>query len=84
MTLEKLPNLGPKSSQWLREAGIENLEQLRAMGPVLVYRVVKSMQPQASLNLMWALAAGLEGIDWRELSADYKQRLKQQLHELDQ
>lgn len=84
MTLEQLPNLGPKSSQWMREAGIKSLEQLRAIGPVLAYRIVKNIQPQASLNLLWALAAGLEGIDWRELPADYKQRLKQQLQELDQ
>lgn len=84
MRLEQLPNLGPMSSQWLREAGIESLEQLRAMGPVVAYRIVKNTHPQASLNLLWALAAGLKGIDWRELSADSKQQLKQQLQELDQ
>lgn len=84
MTIEGLLNLGPKSCRWLSEAGIDSLEQLQTLGPVVAYRIVKSQQPQASLNLLWALAAGLEGKDWRELDAQHKQRLKQQLQELDQ
>lgn len=80
--IEQLLNLGPKSSQWLREAGIESVQQLKKMGPVLAFRVVKHAQPKATLNLLWALAAGLQDKHWQELSADEKLRLKQQLEEL--
>ena len=52
------------------------------MGPALAYRVVKQAQPQASLNLLWALAAGLQDKHWQELSDNEKLRLKQQLEEL--
>lgn len=76
--IEDLPNLGPKSAQWLREAGILTLAELRRMGPVVAYRLVKQKQPKASLNLLWALAAGLHGKDWRSLSAEEKALLKRE------
>jgi hypothetical protein len=33
---------------------------------------------QASLNLLWALVAGLKGKDWRELSEATKKRLRKE------
>lgn len=66
--IESLLNLGPKSGQWLREAGITTVAELERLGPVVAYRLVKQHQPKASLNLLWALAAGLKGQDWRELT----------------
>jgi len=63
--IESLLNIGPKSGQWLREAGIATVGDLERLGPVVAYRLVKQRQPKASLNLLWALLAGLEGKDWR-------------------
>lgn len=82
-SIEDLPNLGPKSTAWLTDAGIHTVEQLRDLGPVLAYRAVKVQQPRASLNLLWALAAGLDGKDFRQLDPSTKQRLRAQLDELD-
>lgn len=70
-----LKNLGPKSTQWLSSVGIKSLEDLQEVGPIEAFRAVKQKQPRASLNLLWALAAGLDGIDWRELSEARKQKL---------
>ncbi len=76
--IETLPNLGPKSSQWLRDAGITTIADLERLGPVVAFRLVKQHQPKTSLNLLWALAAGLTGEDWRELSGATKRRLRKQ------
>ena len=80
-SIESLRNLGPKSSQWLREVGISTIAELKRLGPVVVYRLVKQRQPKASLNLLWALAAGLNGEDWRELTEATKQRLREEAEE---
>jgi DNA transformation protein and related proteins len=77
---DNLPNLGPSSAAWLREAGIRTINDLDRLGPVAAYRLVKERQPQATLNLLWALEAGLMGKNWRELSEDEKQRLLEQLY----
>ena len=76
--IESLPNLGPKSGQWLRDAGIATVADLEQLGPVVAFRLVKQRQPKASLNLLWALAAGLKGKDWRQLSEATKRRIRKE------
>lgn len=82
--IESLRNLGPASAAWMREAGVATVEDLKRLGPVVAYRLVKRREGKASLNLLWALAAGLEDLDWRELSATTKERLKAALAALDE
>jgi DNA transformation protein len=76
--IEDLPNLGPKSSQWLRQIGVTTIADLKQLGPVVAYRLVKQRQPRASLNLLWSLAAGLKGQDWRTLTDQTKDRLRRE------
>lgn len=76
--VKSLLNLGPQSSRWLREAGFRTVDDVRRLGPAAVYRLVKRSQPKASRNLLWALAAGLEGRDWRSLTDAEKTRLWQE------
>lgn len=74
--IENLRNLGPTSGIWLREVGITTISELERLGPTLAYRLVKAKQPKASLNLLWAMAAGLKDCDWRELSDQEKEKLR--------
>jgi hypothetical protein len=75
LPIESLLNFGPKSGQWMREAGIATIAELERLGPVVAFRLVKQRQPNASLNLLWALAVGVKGTDWRELTEATKKRL---------
>lgn len=77
--IDNLPNLGATSAEWLRDAGISTIYELERLGPVAVYRIVKQTHPKASLNLLWALAAGLAGKNWLDLSEDEKNLLLKQL-----
>jgi DNA transformation protein and related proteins len=78
--LAGLLNLGPKSAAILKEAGIGNADDLRKLGAVAAYARAKARHPdRVSLNLLWALAAGLDGRDWRDLTAAEKDRLKEDL-----
>jgi len=79
--IESLLNLGPQSGQWLREVGITTIAELKRLGPVVAFRLVKQRQPKASLNLLWAMAAGLKGKDWRELTETTKKRLRKEVGE---
>lgn len=74
--IENLRNIGPTSAAWLREAGITTIAKLQEVGPVAAYRLVKQEQSAVSLNLLWALAAGLLDQDWRELSEEQKEKLR--------
>ena len=67
----------------LAEAGIQTLEELQELGAVRAYLRVKSLRPKsASLNLLWAIAAGLEERDWRELSKPEREALTAEVRAL--
>lgn len=74
--IESLRNLGPASAAWLRKAGVITITDLEQLGPALAYRLVKQRRPQVSLNLLWALAAGLTDRDWRDLTDEEKEALR--------
>ena len=78
--IEDIRNLGPKSAWVLKEAGIETQPALRELRAVNAYKRVKFQFPRyASLNLLWALEAGLRDMDWRALSDEDKAALKSEL-----
>jgi len=64
----QLANLGPKSEKMLVAAGITSFEQLRKLGSVAAYSMVKRTGSNASLNLLWALEGALTGIHWQEVA----------------
>ena len=77
--IDNLRNLGPASAAWLRAVGITTIAELARLGPALAYRLVKQKQPKSNLNLLWAMAAGLSDRDWRQLTEDEKQGLKEDI-----
>ncbi len=79
--MDDLPNLGPRSMEWLRQAGIHSRAELEELGAVEAYRRVRAQQPRASLNLLWGLAGALLGLPWNELPPDLKERLRREAEE---
>ena len=80
--IETLRNLGAASGSALRAVGIRTVGDLQRVGPVVAFRLVKQIRPDATMNWLWAMAAGLKDQDLRELSAAEKHRLRSQLDEL--
>jgi DNA transformation protein len=62
--------LGPMSEKVVAEAGIKSVAQLRKLGSVVAYLQAKRVNPNVSLNLLWALEAALSGKHWREVARD--------------
>ena len=73
--IEALRNLGPKSGAVLREAGMLTIADRRAVGAIAAFARVCAIWDGASLNLLWALAAGLQDRDWRTLHPVEKRAL---------
>jgi DNA transformation protein and related proteins len=64
----------------LADAGIHTVEQLRETGVVAAYARVKFLHPRsASKNLLWSLAAGLQGRLWSDLTVAEKAMLEAEL-----
>jgi predicted flap endonuclease-1-like 5' DNA nuclease len=67
-TLAPLRNLGPVSKRMLAAAGITSVQALRELGAVEAYRRVRSRDPRASLNLLWALEGAVSGRPWQDVA----------------
>jgi DNA transformation protein len=78
-----LRNLGAKSARVLAEAGIRTIAELRLIGAAKAYMRAKTLAPRSvSLNLLWAIAAGLDDRDWREMTQKEKDLLLAQIRRL--
>jgi len=73
--IDKLRNLGPKSAAWLAAVGIEDVEALHRLGVAEAIRRLLAGGFKPSLNLAYALQAGLEGRHWQDLPADERSAL---------
>ncbi|MEO6365453.1 MAG: TfoX/Sxy family protein [Luteimonas sp.] len=64
---EKLRNIGPKSSAWLRQVGLRTREDLEGVGTVDAFMRVKRAGFKPSLNLLYALEGALQDCHWQEI-----------------
>ena len=71
-----LRNIGPASARWLRDIGVATREELRRRGPVAVYATLKRRGYRVSLNLLYALQAGLMDLHWAELPPQVRDQLR--------
>lgn len=73
--ITQLPGLGPKSADMLRRAGIDSARQLRELGSVRAYILVRDAGIPVSLNLLWALEGALCGEHWQEVARRHRTSL---------
>ncbi len=78
MALEKLKNLGAKSAAMLKEAGISTPNELDDLGAVEAFRMVRAVNPDATIVLLYALQGALLDIHWNALPEDMKRDLRRQ------
>jgi DNA transformation protein len=73
--VEQMPGLGPKSRAMLRSAGISSLAQLREIGSVAAYVLVKRAECKPSLNLLWGVEGAISGEHWRDVARNHRASL---------
>lgn len=77
-----LQGLGPKSQAMLAAAGIKTVAQLRRLGSVRAYAMVKATGASASLNLLWALEGAITGLPWQVVAKEHRLSLRLALEAL--
>jgi len=76
-----MKNIGPVSGQWLAAVGIHTLDDLKSVGVLNAYNLVKSHGYNANRNLLWALQGALLDVHWTRIPARTKQELLERLKE---
>jgi DNA transformation protein and related proteins len=73
--ISDLANLGPQSQAILEAAGISSVQAIYDLGSVQAYLQVKKINPQASLNLLYALEGAISGLPWQTVAKEHKTSL---------
>lgn len=80
MHLRDMRNLGPKLEEWLRLVGIQDPEDLAAVGAAEAYRRLQDAKiPGLSKAALWAMEGALTDTDWRMLPPERKLELLDEL-----
>ncbi len=75
--LTDLPNIGEELAKRLNQAGIKNDIDLRAAGSKEVFIRLKTIDPGACLNMLYALEGAIQDIRWHQLDKQIKFELKE-------
>lgn len=81
-TISSLPNLGPRSQQWLAGLGIHTPEQLRQQDPYAVYAALKAAGHAVSINLLYALIGAVEGVHWQQVQRERRTDILMRLDDM--
>lgn len=77
--ISQMRNLGPVMERRLAEIGVENEDDLRAMGAVEAYRRLRFVfGREVSIIALHAMEAALLDCDWRCLLPEVKARLERE------
>lgn len=74
--LTELKGIGPKTVSWLHDAGIHTPADLDALGAAEVFRRVKAVHPEITLNGLWGLQAAIMNLHWTQIPPDIKDELR--------
>lgn len=78
--LRKLPNIGPKLAEQLREVGVDTPEELISVGSREAWLRIRAIDPSACIMRLSALEGTLRGVRWHDLDAGVKDELKAFYH----
>ena len=81
--LSTLKNIGKASERWLNSLGVYTRDDLKEMGAVEAYKLLKGRGAPVSLNLVYAIEGALMDAAIAELPQELKDSLRIECEEFD-
>jgi DNA transformation protein len=69
-------NIGRELSDRLLSAGINSIEELKSLGSENAFIRIRTIDPSACLNMLFALEGAIQDIRWHNLDISRKKELK--------
>jgi DNA transformation protein len=69
-------NIGKELSDRLLSAGINSIEELKSLGSENAFIRIRTIDPSACLNMLFALEGAIQDIRWHNLDISRKKELK--------
>ena len=74
--LREQPNLGPFIVERLKEIGIVNIDQLKAVGSENTFIKLNTVDPDSCINRLYSLEGAIQGVRWHYLPMERKEELR--------
>jgi DNA transformation protein len=81
--LSDLQNIGRVTERWLNGIGVFSESELRRLGAVKAYRLIRARESGVTLILVYALQGALMGMHWSRLPAQVKELLNREVERAD-
>jgi DNA transformation protein len=75
-SFKKIKNIGGELEKKLIVAGVENFEQLKAMGAEKAFMNIQAHYPDACISMLCALEGAVREVRWHDLPEERKTELK--------
>ena len=82
--VESVRYIGPKSKIELNAIGIITVGDLKRVGVIDAYLTIKSTGYPVTINFIWAMFAGMLGVDFHLVPLEFKDAVKAQLKAADE
>lgn len=79
--LSSLKNIGTQSEKWLNKIDIYTIEDIKRLGPVNIYNILKVQGFPVSKLLVYALHGAIIGRHWNDLPKKVKKQLDKAIEE---
>ncbi len=73
--LTELPNIGKVLAQKLTEVGINTPDELISTGSENAFIRIRTVDPEACIDMLYALEGAVQGIRWHSLPSSRKEEL---------
>jgi len=80
-SIKDLRNIGPSSTKMLADIDVHTAGDVRTLGIPLVMHILRQRGIMVSMNLAYALHAGLEDFHWLELDTAQKESIRESCSE---
>ena len=77
--IEKIKNLGPVSTKWLNSIDVYTIDEVKKLGPIVIYNMLKAHGYNVNILMVYALQGAIMDCHWNEIPEKLKDVFKKEI-----
>ncbi|KAB2838159.1 MAG: competence protein TfoX [Melioribacteraceae bacterium] len=76
---EKIKNLGPVSTKWLNSIDVYTIDDVKKLGPIVIYNMLKAHGYNVNILMVYALQGAIMDCHWKEIPEKLKKEFQKEI-----
>ncbi|OGU35530.1 MAG: hypothetical protein A2068_11630 [Ignavibacteria bacterium GWB2_35_6b] len=77
--LQKIKNLGPVSTIWLNSIDVHTIDDIKKLGPIVIYHMLKAHGYNVNILMVYALQGAIMDCHWNEIPDKLKKEFQKEI-----